>query len=95
MDGADDRRSTTWLRALGRVDADDARRVVADDFAAVGRPGGRDDHVPGLGIERLDVVLGWVVDVHLLHLPVWVRDEVDLDVIEPDPFVLVGRAGGR
>src|SRR5262249_27502391 len=91
------------LKARGRVGADDARRLVTEDFVAVGDPGRSDDDVPRLRVERLildlpphparadhdDVVLRRVVYMHLLHLTDRMGDEVDLDVIEPDPFVLV------
>jgi hypothetical protein len=38
-----------------------------------------------------DVVLRWVVHVHLLHLTDGMRNEVELDIVEPDPFVFFGR----
>ena len=70
------------------------------------RPGGRDDDVAWLGVDALildrpthtprahdDHVILWrVVHVHLLDLPGGVRDEVDLDVVEPDAFVFTLRS---
>jgi hypothetical protein len=44
-----------------------------------------------LGFGRVGEVR-WIVHVHLLHLTHGMCDEVDLDVVEPDPIVLVGRA---
>src|SRR5205085_7424091 len=85
-----------------RVDAHDAGRLVAQHLVAVRRPRGRDDDVTRPGVEALvfdrpahatgahddDVVLRRVVRVHLLDLSDRVRHEMDLDVVEPDPFVL-------
>jgi len=37
------------------------------------------------------VILRRIVYVHLLHLPDWMRLEVNLDVIEPDFLVFIVR----
>ena len=64
-----------------------------------------DDHVARSGFQALavdgpahparahddDVVLRRVVGMRLLHLAHRVRDEMDLDVVEPHAFVLVRR----
>jgi hypothetical protein len=68
-------------------------------------PGRRDDHVAGFCVERFlldrpahsarahdDHVVLWWVRVHLLDLTDGMRDEVDLDVVEPNPLVFIGRA---
>jgi 3-(3-hydroxy-phenyl)propionate hydroxylase len=69
----------------------------------VGDAGRCDDDVSRLCVERLvfdrpshpsrthddHVVLRWIVDVHLFHLTRGVRDEVNLDMVEPGAFVLI------
>src|SRR5205823_6614952 len=93
------------LRALRRVDAYHARRLVAEDLIPVRDPCRRHDHVARPGVEGLvldgpahparahddDVILRRLVDVHLLHLPDRMGHQVDLDVVEPHAFVLARR----
>jgi hypothetical protein len=95
------------LRSRRRVDAHDARGLVAENLITMRCPRGGDDDITCLGREGLvldrpphpagahddDVILRRIMGVHRLDLPDGVRHEVDLDVVEQMPSSsLAGRS---